>query len=78
MSDIKLDKHSLRKLKKSLPYGAITRIARKVNCSRTNVNNVLNGKYYNEQVILASIKEAEYHMKKKAFLSKIIDRLYKE
>lgn len=78
MPDIKLTKNSLRKLRKSLPHGAITRIAQEANCSRTNVNNVLKGYYFNEKVIIAAIKEAKQHLKTQSALSRIIDQLNEE
>ena len=58
MTETKIDKEALKRLKEALPRGAITRLSKVTGKSRQAVNDVLNGLYTNNVIIEEAIKEA--------------------
>jgi len=72
----------MESLKKALPWGGITKLAKEFNCSDTQIAKILDGKVYGhpevleaaERVILESQAEKATYEKQKARLLKIAKR----
>lgn len=48
---MQLSKEELTKLRSALPHGACARIAKRLDCHRNNIYNVLNGTNKNDSII---------------------------
>lgn len=56
-----LSTNSLKKLKKKLPYGAVSRIASILSVDKSVVSKVLNGKVNNQQVVVEALKLIQHN-----------------
>lgn len=69
MNNKLLNTEELVQLKKLLPFGSMSKIAKNAGVSRESVKQVLAGKWYNAKVYIEALKIAEFEKKRKEDLA---------